>query len=401
MPGEVAQMAPQSRRSVSVRDVATVRELLMNDGAKKQLSAVASHTLRPERMMRVISTALRTNELLGKCDPLSFLGAMMTCASLGLEPNTPLGHAYLIPFKNRKKGSVEVQLIIGYKGLLDLARRSGHIHSIHADVVYSDDTLWEFEYGSQQRLRHMPGPREGEKLYAYAYASLKDGGEAFIVLPWSHVLKIRDGSQGYQTALRYDKTATPWIKYEDEMAAKTAIRALSKRLPLSIEMAEAVKLDEERADFAAVGAAPAKSGDVVEVDIIGDDELIDQDAPQEAPPAAAPKPTRKSAAKPAKPVERTEAKQAAAPPPPAPPEPEPEPQTDDLIDDAVPALDVSEVVSRVEAALDVVASSDDPTSAFDQFYQDFAPALASLEAVSPEEHGNVVAMINQLRTELT
>lgn len=244
-----------------LRQVASVRELLVNEQAKQQLAAVAAEHMRPERMMRLMANALRTTPQLGDCTPLSLLGAMMTCASLGVEPNTPLGHAYLIPFKNKSKGITEVQFILGYKGMIDLARRSGHIVSITANVHYSDDELWIYEEGTEAQLRHRPGHQAGEKLHAYAIARFTDGGHAYVVLPWSKVMSVRDGSQGYQRAKRYGRTDTPWIEHEHEMGAKTAVRALFKYLPISVEKAgerlsDAMVVDDQRIDFAAYAQDP-------------------------------------------------------------------------------------------------------------------------------------------------
>jgi recombination protein RecT len=270
-----------------LRQVTHVKELLSNTQARDQLAAVASKHMNPERMMRVVANAIRTTPKLQECNPMSFLGALMQCASLGLEPNTILGHAYLIPFdkkaKNPKNGQWEVvetnvQLIVGYKGLIDLARRSGHITSLSANIHYSDDELWEYEEGTESKLRHRPGPLAGKKLHAYAIAKFKDGGHAYVVLPWAHVMKIRDGSQGWQQAVRAKKTEeSPWKKHEDEMAKKTAIRALAKYLPLSVEFMDAMTVDEKPADFGAfardvnLGAAPVED-DYIDGDVAGDNE---------------------------------------------------------------------------------------------------------------------------------
>ncbi len=241
-----------------LRQVSSVKELLFNDEARAQLTAVAAKHMNPERLMRVVANAIRTTPKLQECEPMSFLGALMTCASLGLEPNTVLGHAYLVPFKNTKKGIVEVQVIVGYKGFADLSRRSGQITSLHADVVYSDDELWSYEYGSNMHLRHKPGPREGKKVAAYCHVALPDG-QAFVVLPWSQVLKTRDKSQGWKTAVRYGKTAdSPWTTSEDRMGAKTAVRALANagEMPLSVEFQDAMTVDDQKQDFAAFAMDP-------------------------------------------------------------------------------------------------------------------------------------------------
>lgn len=261
-----AQGTGVSAASKPLRQVADVRELLVNDGAKRQLAAVAAGHMKPERMMRLIANAIRVTPKLAQCEPMSLLGALMQCASLGLEPNTVLGHAYLIPFdtrgKNPKTGQWEtvgtnVQLVVGYKGLIDLARRSGHITSISANIHYSDDELWEYEEGTEATLRHRPGNLEGQKLHAYAIAKFKDGGHAHVVLPWSHVMRIRDNSEGWKNAVRQGRQKnSPWFSHEDEMAKKTAIRALAKYLPLSVEFHDAVQLDGARADYGAFAINP-------------------------------------------------------------------------------------------------------------------------------------------------
>ena len=252
-------------KSKSIRQISSVKELLVNDAAQGQLRAVAASHMNPERMMRIVSNALRTTPLLKECDPMSLLGGLMTCAAIGLEPNTILGHAYLIPFKNTKKQNVEVQVIVGYKGLIDLARRSGHITSISANIHYSDDELWDYEEGTDARLRHRPGPGKGKKLHAYAVAKFRDGGHAFVVLPWDAIIARRDNSQGWKAAVRFKSTASnPWFTHEDEMAKKTAIRSLSKYLPLSIEFMKAVELDEAKADFGSFAMNPEDDGPYIE-----------------------------------------------------------------------------------------------------------------------------------------
>ena len=276
--------AIQKVKAKPLTQVTNVKELLWNDQARAQLQQVAAKHMNPERMMRLMANAMRTTPKLAECDPMSLLGGLMTCASLGLEPNTIMGHAYLIPFKNGRKGITEVQLVVGYKGLIDLARRSGHITSISANIHYDDDELWDYEEGTESRLRHKPGPQEGEKKHAYAIAKFTDGGHAYVVLPWAKVMKIRDGSQGWQTAVRYNNTAkSPWATHEDEMAKKTAIRALSKYLPLSVEFADAVNLDGGQANFADFAANPAEPLDITPARD-DDDAMIEGDVGEVAPP---------------------------------------------------------------------------------------------------------------------
>lgn len=257
----------------------TVGEMLEDPRVMKAMAESAPQHLSPQRLLRVMAQALRKTPKLALCSPLSLLGAMITCASLGLEPNTPLGHCYLIPFEKREKrgtqwvtAGVEVNLIIGYQGLIDLSRRTGNLVSIHADVVYEGDEF-SYEYGSNMHLRHVPNglSRENRKpVSAYAIAKLADG-EAFEVLAYPEVMRIRDATQAYKQAMigkdRGDRNwaSSPWIAYEHEMACKTMVRRVSKWLPKSIEFATAVQMDSlaERGmiDFQAIAAQPMLAHD--------------------------------------------------------------------------------------------------------------------------------------------
>ena len=106
---------------------------------KPAIQAALPSVMTPERFSRITLSALSANPKLKECSPQSFLGAMMTAAQLGLEPNTPLGQAYLIPYRNH--GRMECQFQLGYKGMIDLAYRSGEIQTIQAQIGHANDTL--------------------------------------------------------------------------------------------------------------------------------------------------------------------------------------------------------------------------------------------------------------------
>lgn len=246
-----------------LRQVQSVKDLLFNENAKAQLQMVAAKHLDPARMMRVVANAIRTTPKLGQCEPMSFLGALMHCASMGLEPNTPLGHAYLIPFENKRKGVTEVQVVLGYKGLIELARRSGKLVNIHGDVVYSDDKLFSHEYGSNQHLRHVPGPHKGKVVAFYCYVELDLGDGATAkghrVMSYEEVIAHRNQySQGWKTAVKFGKQKdSPWYEENpafEAMGIKTVIRRMAGRgeLPMSIEFIEAEDVDERRVDYRAL-----------------------------------------------------------------------------------------------------------------------------------------------------
>ena len=281
-----------------LRQIKDVRELLSNENARNQLASVAAKHMSPERMMRVVANAIRTTPKLQEAEPLSMLGALMNCAALGLEPNTQLGHAYLVPFFNGRKKVTEVQLLIGYKGYIDLARRSGMLTSIHADVVYSDDQHFSSEYGSNQHLRHVPGPRKGDRLGAYCHIKVKNGdltGEGHVYMTADEILAIRDASQGWNSAKKFGKTVdSPWSAHADRMWAKTAVRRLanSGEMPMSIEFLTAIETDDARVDYAAYAMNP-DDGPVIE----GEADEIDAGARQVEAETAKKEPAQKQAEK--------------------------------------------------------------------------------------------------------
>lgn len=211
------------------------------ESQKATIAAVLPKHLGPERMLKIALGALRTTPKLMQARTDTLLGAIIQCAQLGLEPNTPLGHAYLIPFDNKKKGITEVQIVFGYKGLIDLARRSGQIVSIAAHEVRSNDEF-AYEYGLDEKLIHRPAMgNRGDVIAFYAVAKLVGGGHAFEVMSVQDVNAIRDASQNYKFAR--DKGSTVWGQHYVEMGRKTVLRRLFKFLPVSIELASAVAMD--------------------------------------------------------------------------------------------------------------------------------------------------------------
>lgn len=237
------------------------------ESQKSTLLAVLPQHVSADRMLKLAIGALRTTPKLQQCTIESLFGALVQCSQLGLEPNTPLGHAFLIPFENRRLGKTEVQIVFGYKGLLDLARRSGQIVSIAAHEVCEND-LFEFEYGLDEKLSHRPAmlkPR-GEVVAFYAVAKLAGGGHAFEVMSVSQVEAIRDSAQNYKFAK--DKEATVWGKNFVEMGRKTVLRRLMKYLPVGIELATAVALDS-KAEDESQNLSAVLSGDFEVVDSDG------------------------------------------------------------------------------------------------------------------------------------
>ena len=182
----------------------------------------------------------------------------MQCAQLGIEPGGALGHAYLLPFENRRSGKTEVQFILGYKGMIDLARRSGQIVSIEARAVYERDTF-SVRFGLDPDLQHEPAWEEddrGELRAVYAVAKLQGGGVQFEVMGRKEIERIRNESQGYKTAERYGKGNSPWHTHFDEMGRKTVLRRLFKYLPVSIEYIDAQEREDRDSSMADIDMNP-------------------------------------------------------------------------------------------------------------------------------------------------
>ena len=234
--------APDRQNAVAKQKPTTIHGFL--ETYKSEISRALPEHMTADRMARIALTEFRKTPALMKCDPATLFGAVIQCAQLGLEPGGAMGHAYLIPFENRKRGTTDVQFIIGYRGMLDLARRSGQIVSIVARDVCQNDKF-HYCYGIADTIEHVPADgNRGELTHVYAVAKLKDGGVQFEVLTRHQIEVIRNESQGYKTAIKFNRTDSPWIAHFTEMARKTAIRRLFKYLPVSIEIQRAVGLDE-------------------------------------------------------------------------------------------------------------------------------------------------------------
>lgn len=215
--------------------------LVMNGASEQERKNKA------ERFARICLTAVRNNQKLMGCTRDSFAAALMTCAQLNLEPNTPQGLAYLIPYGK------ECQFQIGYKGLLQLVYRSGIIASFNADVVYRaevENGLFEYHKGITPTITHKvdllrPEAREGELVAAYAACTLKGGGEGLLrLVDRKDVERAQKTSASLAAHKKYGKDS-PWISSPEAMWMKTAIKRLVSWLPQTEMLAMAVDLDDK------------------------------------------------------------------------------------------------------------------------------------------------------------
>ena len=210
----------------------TVQDLLIR--MQPEIERAAPRTIGAERFTRLVLTELRRNPVLFECKPESLLGAMMLCVQLGLEPG-PLGHAYLVPYKR------ECTFILGYRGMIELASRSGRLASIDAETVYEGD---EFSYrkGTRAYLDHVPcEPADrGKERCWYAVAKLASpSGSVYKVLYPADVEAARKRS------IMGRDGKGPWSTDYNAMALKTAIRRLFPQLPATVHMARAFAVDEQ------------------------------------------------------------------------------------------------------------------------------------------------------------
>lgn len=245
------KVSPAKTRASALEKTAkadTLMGVVCKPEFQAQMALALPKSLTAERLTRIVATECKKTPELLKCNPESFFGAVLQCAQLGLEPGSALGHCYLLPFGNGKdkSGRPNCQLIIGYRGMLDIARRSGQILSINAYCVYQNDEF-DYELGLHPDIKHRPSAmaNRGPVTYVYAVAQLKDGGIQFEVMSRAEIEAVRNASQGYQAYEKKRIKTTPWVSDFDAMAKKTVIRRLFKYLPVSIEALNAVAVDEK------------------------------------------------------------------------------------------------------------------------------------------------------------
>lgn len=198
---------------------------------ESEIAKALPKVMTPERFTRIATSAVSNNPKLEECTPISFISALMNAAQLGLEPNTPLGQAYLIPYGK------QCQFQIGYKGLIDLAYRSGEFKNISAHIVYENDEF-DYEFGLEPKLKHKPAKtNRGKPIYYYAVFNLVNGGFGFEVM--SHEEVEAHGKQ-------YSKTYNngPWITNFESMALKTVMKKALKYAPLKSDFVLSVETDE-------------------------------------------------------------------------------------------------------------------------------------------------------------
>ena len=234
---------------------------------KAQIAQALPKHLSAERMIQMATQVIVKNPRIAECEASSLIGAVMQASILGFKPTESLGQVYFVPYGSK------VQFQIGYKGYIDLARRSGQIKTLYAYTVYSADEF-EYELGLNPQLRHKPAAGDrGEMVNVYAVAHYKDGGYNFVVLSKDEVERLR-----LRNSFQKTKPSGAWATDYDAMACAKAIKQLAKYMPLSEEMQSAIMTDD--AIVTPESYAPNQSGEVDpdsifdEIEEVQDDETV-------------------------------------------------------------------------------------------------------------------------------
>jgi recombination protein RecT len=207
----------------------TLRQQLAGDYFKQQVALALPKHMTADRFVRVGLTALLKTPKLADCTPESVIQCMLACSSLGLEPDGRRAH--LIPYGN------VCTLIVDYKGIVELAKRSGDVSGVFAQVVCENDS---FEWENGEVKHQIDWKRDRGAMYAaYATITFRDGSKQTDVMTKAEIDAIRRRSKAGNSG--------PWVTDYNEMAKKTVFRRASKWITLSPEVADA--LEKEDAPF--------------------------------------------------------------------------------------------------------------------------------------------------------
>jgi recombination protein RecT len=202
-------------------------------GMKDRIATILPKHLTADRVLQMAATTIHRNPAIAKCTPTSLLGAVMQASILGFPPVDSLGYCYFVPYGK------DVQFQIGYKGLIDLARRSGKIKDVYAEIVREGD-IFEAEFGLERTLKHKPSFDSSKPLtHAYSVVHYTDGGYSFVILSKTDIEKLR-----MRSPMQNGAPSGPWKTDYEAMAKAKALKQLAKYLPLSLDQQSAVATDE-------------------------------------------------------------------------------------------------------------------------------------------------------------
>lgn len=201
------------------------------DRAKSKLAEVLPQHLTPEKMIRLAFREINKNPKLKECSPESFVASILECAELGLEPGSAMGYVYLIPYFNKNSGLTECQVQTSYLGEMELVKRSGKVSHLTAHLFHENDHF-DYSLGTNPKIEHTPSlTSRGKILGAYAIARYTDDHLEIEVMGLDEIEHAKKSSKG----------GNIWQEHFGEMAKKTVIRRLTKRLPKSVEIKKPTK----------------------------------------------------------------------------------------------------------------------------------------------------------------
>lgn len=249
VPAKPAPLVKTATGQLVSQGTALERVTKMIETDRDLFAVLPAHT-RASAFRSIVIAALKADPAVLACKPETIRNACMDAARLGIEPDGIGGRGYLIAYGQ------ECQFIIGYKGLVELAYRSGRVLSIDADIIRDGDP-YQYQRGSSPRLDHTPQPsgtpfientppyvgvsHQGRKIVAaYASAELAGGIRKFRLLWWDDIETVR------RQAPSSKRQDSPWQRWLPAMCMKTAVRRLCDTLPMSAEAQRAVGVDERR-----------------------------------------------------------------------------------------------------------------------------------------------------------
>lgn len=231
-------------QTFNTNPVQSVETLLVQ--ARTQIVKYLPRHLDADKMIYVALETVRADSFLRQCEPLSIVQAVLEASQLGLMLGNKLGHAYLVPRRDKKANNIlKCQLLIGYRGFIALAHRTGNVSSIYPAIVHGGDQF-SLKLGTGRQLLHVPAldpAKRGDWIGAYAVVEFRDGRIDFEWMTRQEIEKVKQCSESAGEAW------SPWRRFEDEMIKKSPIRRMAKRLCLSSEdmtLVEAAVRDEYR-----------------------------------------------------------------------------------------------------------------------------------------------------------
>ena len=227
-------------KSVTIKNETDLKKVLASQYQKQIENYFGDKKKALKFLSSVVSSVQRVPQLL-ECEPTTLINSFIRMAELGLMPSDVSGEAYVLPYKNKKKGITEAQFQLGYQGLVTLFYRAG-IKSIIAEIVYSKD---KFSY-KNGKINHEPdvfAEDRGEPIGAYVIIETPQGGKISKVMNKKEILRI-----GQKFSKSFSSSFSPWNPKNDPelwMWKKTVLKQVAKLVPKSDVIFNALNEDNK------------------------------------------------------------------------------------------------------------------------------------------------------------